>query len=141
MTPENRPAPIAAANGDAAQVRVTSQLMQISRAMVTIYKDQFGRGPDRVRTFYAGPDAIVCLLENSLTPVEQALSTMDEHQRLRDLRMLFQYTAEQQFRDAVEMITGRGVVAFISGIDTKTDVASELFVLAPRGLDGAAEEQ
>ena len=37
---------------------------------------------------------------------------MDEHQRLRDMRMLFQYAAEDEFRSAVEAITGRKVTAF-----------------------------
>jgi uncharacterized protein YbcI len=110
-----------------------TQMSRISRAMVAIYKEQFGRGPQRVRTHYAGPDAIVCLLEATLTPVELALTTMDEHQRLRDIRMLFQYTAEDTFRSAIEEITGRRVVAFISGLDTRADVASELFLLAPTG--------
>ena len=56
---------------------------------------------------------------------------MDEHQRLRDMRMLFQYSAEEEFRMAIEVITGREVIAFISGIDTRTDIASELFLLEP----------
>ena len=41
-------------------------LYEISNAMVQIYKDQFGRGPTKVRTHYAGPDTLVCLLENTL---------------------------------------------------------------------------
>ena len=45
--------------------------------------------------------------------------------------MLFQYTAEKQFCGAVEEITGRRVVAFISGIDTHADVASEQFIFEP----------
>lgn len=107
----------------------SSQLAQISRAMVGIYKEQFGRGPERVRTHWAGPDSIICFLENTLTPVERTLTTMDENQRLRDLRMLFQYAAEHEFRSAVEEITGRRVIAFVSGIDTRADIASEVFVL------------
>jgi uncharacterized protein YbcI len=50
---------------------------------------------------------------------------------LRDMRMLFQYSAEDEFRSAVEEITGRTVVAFISGIDTKSDIASEIFLFEP----------
>jgi uncharacterized protein YbcI len=61
----------------------------INRAMVRIYKEQFGRGPERVHSHYAGPDAIICFLEQTLTPVERSLTTLDEHQRLRDIRMLF----------------------------------------------------
>jgi uncharacterized protein YbcI len=44
---------------------INSQLMQVSSAIVRIYKEQFGRGPERVRSYYAGPDAIVCFLENT----------------------------------------------------------------------------
>jgi uncharacterized protein YbcI len=47
------------------------------------------------------------------------------------MRMLFQYSAEDDFRHAVEEITGRIVISFISGIDTKTDIASEIFLLEP----------
>jgi len=53
--------------------------------------------------------------------------------------MLFQYAAEDDFRGAIEQITGRKVIAFVSGIDTRVDVASELFTLEPRSLDGAPE--
>jgi uncharacterized protein YbcI len=119
-------------DADGGSERVESQLRQVSRAMVRIYKEQFGRGPDRVHSHYAGADVIVCMLEDTLTPVERSLKTLDEHQRLRDIRMLFQYTAEDAFRGAVEEITGRRVVAFVSGLDVRADVATELFQLEPR---------
>ena len=44
---------------------------------------------------------------------------------------IFQYSAEDEFRQAIEEITGRGVIAFISGIDTRSDIASEIFMLEP----------
>jgi uncharacterized protein YbcI len=40
----------------------TSALMEISNAMVQLYKQQFGRGPTSARSHWAGPDAIVCIL-------------------------------------------------------------------------------
>jgi uncharacterized protein YbcI len=106
-------------------------LQEISHAMVQIYKDQFGRGPTKVRTNYAGPDTIVCILEHTFTPAERNLQAMGEHQRLRDIRLLFQYAEEARFTDPVERITGRKVKGFISGIDTNADVACEMFVLHP----------
>jgi uncharacterized protein YbcI len=108
-----------------------SVLMQISNEMVRLYKTQFGRGPTKARTHFAGPDTIVCTLEDSLTPAERNLVAMGEHQRLRDMRMLFQAAAETQFREVVERLTGRKVRAFVSGIDTGEDVSSELFYLEP----------
>jgi uncharacterized protein YbcI len=107
-------------------------LMEISNAMVRLYKEIFGRGPTKVRTNYAGPDLIVSTLENSLTRPEQRMAEAGEHGRLRDLRMYFQYQHEDDFVGVVERITGRKVRAFVSGIDTKHDIASELLYLEPR---------
>lgn len=107
------------------------QLADISVAMKRIYTEQFGREPARAHSHYIGTDAIACFLRGTLTRAEARLSTIDEHQRLRDMRMLFQYTAEDEFRLAVEGITGRTVIAFISGIDTRSDIASEIFMLEP----------
>jgi uncharacterized protein YbcI len=109
----------------------TSELSQITRAMVAIYKEQFGRGPRLAHSHYAGPNAIVCFLEGSLTPLEQGLADAGEHARLREMRLWFQYAAEAQFRGAVETITRREVVSFQSGIDTDADVSVETFILAP----------
>ncbi len=47
------------------------------------------------------------------------------------MRMLFQYSAEDDFREAIEQITGRIVISFISGIDPKTDIATEILLLEP----------
>jgi uncharacterized protein YbcI len=107
-------------------------LAMVSREMVRIYKDQFGRGPNKVRSHYAGPDVLVCILENTFTPAERSLQAMGEHQRLRDTRIFFQYASTAEFTEAVERSTGRRVKSFISGIDTNTDVACELFVLEPQ---------
>jgi uncharacterized protein YbcI len=119
------------AGGEARGESLSSQLTQISRAMVAIYKDQFGRGPRHAHTHYAASDTIISVLEGSLTPIERTLAGLGETQRLRDIRLLFQYAAEDQFRSAVETITGRRVVAFISGLDAEADVSTEVFVLEP----------
>jgi uncharacterized protein YbcI len=119
------------ADGDGDDGPAQGQAAQISNEMVRLYKSLFGRGPTRARTHYAGPDAIVVTLENSLTPAEQSMVELGEHQRLRDVRMFFQHAREDDFREVVERITGRRVRAFVSGIDTKQDVSSELFYLEP----------
>jgi uncharacterized protein YbcI len=106
-------------------------LVEVSNAMVQLYKELFGRGPTKTRTSYAGPDLLVTTLENSLTRIERTMADAGEHERLRDLRMHFQYLNEDDFVAAVERITGRKVRAFVSGMDIKRDVASELFYLEP----------
>lgn len=108
-----------------------SMLMQVSNEMVRLYKTQFGRGPTKVRTNWAGPDTLITTLENSLTPAEQNMVAMGEQQRLRDTRMFFQYASESEFREIIERLTGREVWAFVSGIDASKDVSSEVFYLKP----------
>jgi len=102
---------------------------QISNEMVRLYKELFGRGPKQARTNFAGPDTIIATLEHSMTPAEQAMARMGEHQRLRDVRLFFQHAREQDFRETIERLTGRKVRAFISGMDTRQDVAAEVFYL------------
>ena len=108
-----------------------SALAEISRQMVRLYKEQFGRGPTRARTSFAGPDTVLCALEDSFTPAERRLAEMDEHQRLRDVRLFFQHATEREFFAIIETILGRRVRAFVSGVDTRKDVSAEVFFLEP----------
>jgi uncharacterized protein YbcI len=107
--------------------------MEVSNAMVALYKDYFGRGPTKARTVFADADTLLCTLRDSLTAAERRLAEMGEHQRLREARLFFQHATEPEFRDTIERITGRRVVGFVSGIDTDQDLSSELFYLEPRG--------
>ena len=116
-------------------------LSLISNEMVRIYKEQFGRGPTKTRTNWAGPDVLVVTLEETFTPAERSLQRMGKHQELRDLRMLFQYAEVEAFCEPVERLVGRKVRAFVSGIDTEADLATELFVLHPRGHEGPARRE
>src|SRR4051794_2066591 len=111
--------------------------MQISNEMVRLYKEQFGRGPTKVRTNWAGLDTVLTVLEDTLTPAERNLVKMDEHQRLRDLRTFFQYASVREFCEPIERLTHRKVRAFHSSIDTKAHgMAVEVFVLHPEGYEG-----
>jgi uncharacterized protein YbcI len=107
------------------------ELQEITNAMVRLYKQLFGRGPTKARTNYAGPDTLVATIENSLTAAERRMIEMDEHQRVREIRMFFQHASESDFTGTVEEITGRKVWAFVSGMDTSRDVSSEVFYLEP----------
>jgi uncharacterized protein YbcI len=102
---------------------------EISREMVRLYKELFGRGPTKARTEFAGPEIVICSLENTFTPAERSLAEMGEHQRLRDTRMYFQAATEDKFREIIERLTGRKVRAFISGLDAKVDLCTEVFYL------------
>jgi uncharacterized protein YbcI len=110
---------------------------EISREMVRLYKEQFGRGPTKARTEFAGPDIVVCTLEDSFTPAERRLAEMGEHQRLRDTRLYFQHATKGEFLAVIERLLSRKVRAFNSSVDTHTDVSVEVFHLEP-GVSGSA---
>ena len=123
----------AAAEQDGDNARGTL-LSEISKEMVRLYKEQFGRGPTKARAAWAGPDTLVCTLEDTLTPAERNLLRLGENERLRETRMFFQYASVAEFCEPVERLTGRKVRAFISGIDAEVDgFAVEMFVLYPAG--------
>jgi uncharacterized protein YbcI len=106
-----------------------SVVAEISREMVRLYKEQFGRGPTKVKTNFAGPDIVICTLEDSFTPAERKLAEMGEHQRLRDTRLYFQRATAGDFRAVIEKALGRKVRAFNSAVDTETDTSVEVFHL------------
>jgi uncharacterized protein YbcI len=107
-------------------------LSEVSDEMVRIYKEQFGRGPTKARTDWAGPDVLICTLQDSFTQAEKNLVALGEDQRLRDMRMFFQYATEDEFRGSVERIIGRDVVGFVSGLDARRDISTEVFYFEPR---------
>lgn len=106
---------------------------EISREMVRLYKDQFGRGPTRARTEFAGQDIVVSTLEDSFTPAERRMAEMGEDHRLRDTRTFFQHATEPEFCAVIERVLKRKVRAFVSGTDTARDVAAEVFYLESAG--------
>jgi uncharacterized protein YbcI len=128
-TPEN--------GATAMAVTDRSPMLEISNAMVRLYKEAFGRGPTKARAQFAGPDTLIVILESSLTVAERNLVALGEHQRLREARLFFQYALEDQFRGIVEQALGRRTVAFVSGIDAARDVAMEIFTLEATDLDGS----
>ena len=117
--------------------RGSSLLSELAKEMVRLFKEQFGRGPTSARVAWAGPDTLVAVLEDTLTPAERNLARMGEHERLRETRSFFQYASVAEFCEPVERLTGRKVRAFISGIDTEANGLSvETFVLHPPDADG-----
>jgi uncharacterized protein YbcI len=106
----------------------TSLLAGVSNAMVALHKEQFGRGPMSARSHFAGPNVLVCVLEDVLLPAERKLVAMGDHQRVRETRVAFQVATTKEFIAAVEQIVGRKVRAFASATDVAQNVVFENFV-------------
>jgi uncharacterized protein YbcI len=108
----------------------------ITSALVGIQTEYLGRGPRSASTFHYG-HVLVTLMHEVLTPAEKSLTRTNQTDAVGHIRHLFQETMAADFREAVERLTGRKVVAFISGNHLDPDIAAELFILdAP--LNGPA---
>jgi len=100
----------------------------VTSALVGIHTEYLGRGPRTASTFHHG-NVLVTLMHDVLTHAERSLTRNAQRDAVSNVRRLFQATMEADFRAAVEHLTGRRVLAFISGTHLDPDIAAELFVL------------
>ena len=100
----------------------------ITSALVGIHTEHLGRGPRSASTFHYG-HVLVTLMHDVLTRAEKSLTRTGKVDAVSHIRHLFQETIEADFREAVERLTGRKVLAFISGNHIDPDIAAEVFIL------------
>jgi uncharacterized protein YbcI len=105
----------------------------ISRAMVALFKEATGRGPGRART-YIEDGIVLTVLHDTMTKAERTLKDENLEDHVRDLRRIFQGTFRKEAIEAVERLTNRKVLAFLSDHAVNPDYAVEAFILEP-GLE------
>ncbi|MCU1500200.1 MAG: hypothetical protein JWM47_4153 [Acidimicrobiales bacterium] len=113
-----------------------SPLAAVSNAIVRLHKEQFGRGPTVARSQFAGPDMLLCALEDALLPAELKMAAMGEQQRVRESRIAFQAATHDEFVEAVERILERKVRAFGSAFDVGQNTVFEACMFEPRPDSG-----
>lgn len=114
--------------------RAGNQRLAISNAVVRLFRDYLGRGPTKART-YITDNVITVLLEDTLTKSEKTLVDAGHVETVLLTRRTFQSTMREDLVDAVQDITGRDVVAFLSDNHVEPDIAAETFVCAPLAYD------
>ena len=110
---------------------------RISRSIVSLLKEFYGRGPVKAKTYYT-EDIVLVLLSGGFSPAEATLLAAGQGEAVTNQRTVFQEAMRERFIEAIEEITGRKVVSFMSANDQRGDVTSELFILEPRPSDGGA---
>src|SRR3954454_7490347 len=102
----------------------------ISTAVVRIIREYTGRGPTRARTSIRD-DVVVVMLRDTMLKAEQSLVQDGKADVVLDMRKEFQNTMRDELSAAIEMLTERQVIAFMSDNHIDPDFAVEVFVLAP----------
>jgi uncharacterized protein YbcI len=104
---------------------------QISRAVVQLYREYTGRGPTQAHTTIT-EDLVVVLMGDNLLKAEKSLADAGKTELVLEMRRAVQDTMRADLTAAVERLSQRTVIAFMSHNHIDPDLASELFVLAPR---------
>ena len=107
----------------------------ISDGIVGLFKEFYGVGPSRTKT-YLEDDLVVVLLRGGFTPVEQTLREHGRGEAVYEQRTAFQQVMRGRFIEVIEEATGRTVIGFLSGNQQDPDMTAEVFVLEPVPANG-----
>jgi uncharacterized protein YbcI len=119
------------------EARRDSVLLEVSSALVGLHKEQFGRGPRRAHTHFAGPDILVTVFEDALLPAEKALVEIGEPMRVLEARVFFQEATRDRFIETIEGTVDRRIHSFHSTCDPRTGIVVEVAIFeSPVSNDG-----
>jgi uncharacterized protein YbcI len=125
---------LAAAAGHAATRAARGEILTaVSDGIVALFKEFYGKGPTRAKTYY-DDDLVVCLLRGGFTRVEETLRDAGRGHDVILQRMAFQDVMRDRFEAVIQQATGRRVIGFMSGNQQDPDMLCEIFVLAPSDL-------
>jgi uncharacterized protein YbcI len=126
-------------SGDCGPQPQSDLTRSISTAVVALYAQHYGH--DRTAaTTYINDNVVVCVLEDILTTSEHAMIADGLAGEVIDGRVAFQTDTEDEFTAAIERLTHRDVVAFMSANQTTPGIACELFFLDAAPLVSAGAE-
>jgi uncharacterized protein YbcI len=102
-------------------------LAAISTSIVGILREHYGRGPMKAKT-YALDDIVVVVMRGSgFTALEQTIMDSGEPDRVIAMREDFQRVMANRYRETIEELTGRKVLAFLSQAHVEPDITLEIF--------------
>jgi len=108
-----------------------SKLAEVSNAVVQIFRECYGRGPTKAKS-YQFDNYVVTVLEDIFTTVEQTLVKNGEDDLVRRVRLTFQEAVRDRFIDAVSEVLGRKVVGYHSQVVVDPPTGFEFFILEPQ---------
>ena len=126
MRMEEHPVPDPTASED-------SPRAQLTREIVKLHKDFFGRGPIRAKT-YLHEDSVLVLMYNGHTTSEQTQLEGGGRRTVAQTRVDMSESIRARFIEAVQRQTGREVVGFMSSSQQAPDLLSHVYVLKPTDL-------
>jgi uncharacterized protein YbcI len=103
-------------------------------AMVEFHERYHHRKPVTAKSLLLGNDLLACVLGGVYTDVEKTMIELQRSTIVQETRNAFQDAMQDKFISAVEHLSGRHVLAFVSNHHVGPDIEIELFFLAPGEL-------
>jgi uncharacterized protein YbcI len=110
-------------------------LAAISNSIVRILRERYGRGPMKAKTYALDDIIVVVLRAGGFTAAEQTMIDRGEPGRVVEMREDFQRVMAQDYKDTIEELTDRKVLAFLSTAHVEPELTIEMFFV-DRPLDG-----
>jgi uncharacterized protein YbcI len=105
------------------------QLAAVTNGIVQLFREYYGRGPNKAKSYLLDERIVVCVLEDTMTTVEQTLVKNGDNDMVRQVRLRFQEAMSAVFKGVVEQAMGRRVTAYHSQLTMEPDMGFEFFVL------------
>jgi uncharacterized protein YbcI len=109
----------------------------VTTAMVALHVRYYGRAPTSAKSQLMGDDLLACVLGGVYTDVEKTLIELERGTIVQENRSAFQHAMQSRFIEAIQRLSGRHVLAFISNQHVGPDLEIELFVLGSTMTVGA----
>jgi uncharacterized protein YbcI len=110
-------------------------LSAISNSIVRILRERYGRGPMKAKTYALDDIIVVVLRAGGFTAAEQTMIASGEPERVVAMREDFQRVMAEDYKNTIEELTDRRVLAFLSNAHVEPELTLEVFFV-DRPLDG-----
>jgi uncharacterized protein YbcI len=106
-------------------------LAAVTTGIVGLFREYYGRGPERAKSYMLDDRYVVCVLRDTMTTVERTLASTDPD-LVRQVRLAFQEAMADSFISVVEQAVGRRVLTYHSQLTLEPDIGFEFFLLEKR---------
>ncbi len=111
--------------------RAGEDLAAVTTGIVGLFREYYGRGPERAKSYMLDDRYVVCVLRDTMTTVERTLTPTDPD-LVRLVRLTFQEAMADSFIRVVEEAVGRRVLTYHSQLTLDPDLGFEFFLLDER---------
>jgi uncharacterized protein YbcI len=115
-------------------------LAAVTDAMVGFHQRYHHRKPVTAKSLMLGDDLLACVLGGVYTDVEKTMIEIQHSTIVQETRNAFQDAMQGKFINAIQALSGRHVLAFVSDHHVGPDIEIELFFLSPHQLGADISE-